>query len=68
MIEKLNERITIEKSTVVTRSETIGTHGRNISPALPTLRPIRRRRKMERSQPNRRAWYFRFAGAVRPED
>lgn len=42
-IEKLNERITIEKSTVVT--DKVGNHrntmGRNISPALPTPRPIR---------------------------
>ncbi|MFR2881986.1 MAG: head-tail adaptor protein [Lachnospiraceae bacterium] len=68
MIEKLNERITIERSTVVT--DKVGNHRNtwgNISPALPTPRPIRRRKKRVRSQPNRRAWCFRYAGAVRPE-
>lgn len=68
MIEKLNERITIEKSTVVT--DKVGNH-RNTWEEYFTCfayaSTYQRRKKKVRSQLNRRAWCFRYAGAVRPE-
>ena len=66
MIEKLNERITIEKSTVVT--DKVGNHRNTWEEYFTCFAYASTYQAQEeevRSQPNRRAWCLRFAGAVR---